>query len=36
MLFFFQADIYGELGEVILGRKEAHREKLTVFKSLGK
>lgn len=34
--FYLQAEIYAELGEVILGRKEAQREKLTVFKSLGK
>ena len=31
----YQAEIYAELGEMILGQKEAQRNKLTVFKSLG-
>ncbi|KAK6171586.1 hypothetical protein SNE40_019742 [Patella caerulea] len=30
-----KAEIYGELGEMILGVKEAKRDQLTVFKSLG-
>lgn len=30
-----KAEIYAELGEIILGQKEAKRDKLTVFKSLG-
>lgn len=30
-----KAEIYSELGEMILGQKEAQRNKLTVFKSLG-
>uniref|UniRef100_A0A2C9JFG1 Ketimine reductase mu-crystallin n=1 Tax=Biomphalaria glabrata TaxID=6526 RepID=A0A2C9JFG1_BIOGL len=32
---FFSAEIYAEIGEVILGTREAMREKTTVFKSLG-
>ena len=31
----FQAEIFAELGEVILGKKPAVRDKTTVFKSLG-
>lgn len=31
-----QAEIFAELGEVVKGVKPAHREKTTVFKSLGK
>lgn len=30
-----QADVFAELGDVINGTKPAHREKTTVFKSLG-
>lgn len=33
---FFQAEVFAELGDVINGTKPAHREKTTVFKSLGK
>lgn len=32
----FQAEVFAELGDVINGTKPAHREKTTVFKSLGK
>lgn len=32
----FQVEVFAELGEVINGTKPAHREKTTVFKSLGK
>lgn len=35
-LYFFQAEVFAELGDVINGTKPAHREKTTVFKSLGK
>jgi len=31
----FQAEVFAELGDVINGTKAAHREKTTVFKSLG-
>ena len=31
----FQAEIFAELGEVILGKQPAVRDKTTVFKSLG-
>ena len=31
-----QAEIYAELGEVVLGEKEAYKDQTTVFKSLGK
>lgn len=34
--FSFQAEVFAELGEVINGTRPAHREKTTVFKSLGK
>lgn len=30
-----QAEVFAELGDVINGVKAAHREKTTVFKSLG-
>lgn len=33
---FVQAEVFAELGDVINGTKPAHREKTTVFKSLGK
>ena len=32
---WFQAEIFAELGEMILGRKPVVRDKTTVFKSLG-
>lgn len=32
---YLQASIYAEIGEVILGTKEAFPEKTTIFKSLG-
>lgn len=32
----FQAEVFAELGDVINGTKPAHREKTTVFKSLGR
>lgn len=32
----FQAEVYAELGDVINGTKPAHRDKTTVFKSLGR
>lgn len=32
----FKAEVFAELGDVINGTKTAHREKTTVFKSLGK
>lgn len=35
MALFSQAEVCAELGEVINGTKPAHREKTTVFKSLG-
>lgn len=35
MALFSQAKVFAELGEVINGTKPAHREKTTVFKSLG-
>ena len=33
---YFQAEIYAEIGEVINGSKQAHWEKTTIFKSVGK
>ncbi|XP_078595932.1 ketimine reductase mu-crystallin-like [Branchiostoma floridae x Branchiostoma japonicum] len=30
-----KAEVYGEVGEVILGKKEAFKDKTTIFKSLG-
>ena len=35
-VFYFKCEVFGEIGEVINGRKEAHWEKTTVFKSVGK
>lgn len=35
-VFFSQAEIFAELGEVLKGTKPALPEKTTVFKSLGK
>ena len=32
---YLQAKIYAEIGEVIIGKKEAFPSKTTVFKSLG-
>lgn len=32
----FQAEVFAELGDVINGTKAAHRDKTTVFKSLGR
>lgn len=34
-VLFLQAQVFGELGEVINGSVPAQREKTTVFKSLG-
>jgi hypothetical protein len=31
-----QCEVYGEIGEVITGQKQAFWEKTTVFKSVGK
>lgn len=36
LLFIQQAEVYAEIGEVIMGTKEAKREETTIFKSLGK
>lgn len=32
----FQAEIFAEIGEVIIGQKQAQWEKTTLFKSVGK
>ena len=36
LLLFAQCDVFGEIGEVIVGQKQAFWEKTTVFKSVGK
>ena len=35
LVFFLQAEIFAELGEMLLGEKEAMKQKTTLFKSLG-